>query len=272
MKLGLLLTATVEIAVRGGHFSNEERMEMYTSTLRFYRDTFGRKYPILVVENSNADLSPWLEEFKDSLRLEVIRFRPDDPLASEGFDPSKGKGFNEYLMIKKGLAKSELVRNGEMTHILKITGRYAMINVLDIAREVERRLARPGMVFLGDVKDTKLYELVGHDTLSSHWGDSRFWAAEIGFYRRELADCYKFMNDYEEGHWAEHYFLNLSRKYRKDKRFLFRFRTQVRFDGFSGTVTSEEMRAGKGAQNTAATRRRAAVRQLIRRLLPWLWI
>lgn len=38
MKLALLLTATVEVAVKGGNFTNEERFQMYSETLRFYRE------------------------------------------------------------------------------------------------------------------------------------------------------------------------------------------------------------------------------------------
>jgi hypothetical protein len=105
IKVALLLTATVEVAVKNGNFTTAERMAMYTSTLRYYARELGRSVPIYVVENSNADLSPWREEFKDSLDLTVVQFRPDDAEASKGFDPSRGKGYNEYLMIKKGLAQ-----------------------------------------------------------------------------------------------------------------------------------------------------------------------
>lgn len=112
MKIGLLLTATVEVAVKGGNFTNEERMEMYTNTLRFYRDAFGSRYPIIVVENSNADLSAWESEFSDSLDLTILQFRPDHPESFIGFDPSKGKGYNEYLMIKKGV---EILHNNRNT-------------------------------------------------------------------------------------------------------------------------------------------------------------
>jgi hypothetical protein len=103
IKLALLLTATVEVAVKNGNFTTKERMEMYTSTLRYYAKTLGRSVPICIVENSNADLTPWIEEFKDSLDLTIFQFRPDNPILYEGFDPSRGKGYNEYLMIKKGL-------------------------------------------------------------------------------------------------------------------------------------------------------------------------
>lgn len=76
MKLAILLTATVRPQVRGGNFSAEERMGMYTSTLRYYAQAIGTSRPIVVVENSDADLSAWKREFKDTLRLEIIQFTP----------------------------------------------------------------------------------------------------------------------------------------------------------------------------------------------------
>lgn len=76
MKIALLLTGTVRPQVPGSNFSVEERMEMYRSTLQFYAENTGRKYPVVMVENSDIDLTPWQEEFKDSLRLEILQFTP----------------------------------------------------------------------------------------------------------------------------------------------------------------------------------------------------
>lgn len=278
MNIGLLLTATVEVAVKGGNFSNEERMTMYTNTLRYYQKVIGRKHPIVVVENSNADLSSWKSEFKDSLDLIIIQFRPDDKAAFEGFDSSKGKGYNEYLMIKKGVEILHNVQNSQqhhpITHFLKITGRYSMLNVVNMLREVEHRFSHhKELKFIGDVKDTCIYGLFGKkDALTAHWGDSRFFAADLEFWKNSLSDCYKEMNDYQCDTWAEFYMLGLSRKYRHDRRFAFRFRTQVAFDGYSGTVTSEEMRNGIGAQNNAPIRIKRFFRQIIRWAFPYIWI
>lgn len=45
MKLAILLTATVKVQVVGGNFNMEERAAMYASTLRYYADRIGKKYP-----------------------------------------------------------------------------------------------------------------------------------------------------------------------------------------------------------------------------------
>lgn len=103
-KFAILLTGTVEVSVKGGAFTSSERFAMYTSTLEYYAKTIGKKYPIFFVENSNADLSEWESRFRDSLDLTVLQFRPDSE-EYKGFDNTKGKGYNEYLMIKKGLSK-----------------------------------------------------------------------------------------------------------------------------------------------------------------------
>ena len=102
MKIAILLTSTVRPQVIGSNFSVSERMEMYRSTLQYYAKIIGREYPIVMVENSDVDLTPWKEEFKDSLRLEILQFTPDLQNAQTtkntedyGFDNKKGKGYNE---------------------------------------------------------------------------------------------------------------------------------------------------------------------------------
>ncbi len=76
MKTAILLTATVRPQVSDANFSVPERMEMYRSTLAYYAKTLGKDYPVVIVENSDIDLSPWQQEFKDALRLEILQFTP----------------------------------------------------------------------------------------------------------------------------------------------------------------------------------------------------
>lgn len=139
-----------------------------------------------------------------------------------------------------------------------------MLNIRQILSEGERKIKKKEVVFIGDVKDTCIYKLFGRDTLSSHWGDSRFFIAEIKHYRDNMIDCYSEMNDYEPDKWAEHYFLRLSRKFRHDPRFQFRFTTQVRFGGVSGAASND-------SYDSKANRIKASVRQLGRILFPNIW-
>ena len=164
MKLAILLTATVKVQVISGNFSVKERAVMYSSALRYYANKIGKKYPIVFLENSDYDLSELKKEFNDKLDIEWIQLRPNEKLP---FNPQKGKSFNEYLMIKEGVLRSKKLK--ECTHFLKITGRYAMVNILTITREIEKRANNK--VFMGDIKDTRLYEMIGSKNYG-HWGDS----------------------------------------------------------------------------------------------------
>lgn len=263
MKLAILLTATVKVQVIGGNFSIEERAAMYTSTLKYYTNIIGKKYPIIFLENSDYDLLEFKKEFDDRLDIEWIQLRPEERLP---FNPQKGKSFNEYLMIKEGVLRSEKLK--ECTHFLKITGRYAMVNVLTMTREIEKRAV--DKVFMGDIKDTRLYEIIGSKNYG-HWGDSRFWVCQVKYYKKAMLNCYLEMNDCAEGKWAEHYLLNMARKYRQDKRFIFRFRNQVLFNGITGMRTSEELATGKFRQDSLSIRVKCQVRHLMRVLFPNFW-
>lgn len=168
---------------------------MYTSTLRHYSKTIGRKYPIVFVENSDVSLEQWSVEFSELLDLEILHFPPvlsekssnDKNHTDDTFDNSRGKGYNEYLMIKKGLLCSDKLKN--CTHFLKITGRYAMENIINIINEVEKRME--GKVWLDDVKDTKLNDLIGKkNAYNRYWADSRYFVAEITYYKDNFLDIY----------------------------------------------------------------------------------
>lgn len=266
MKLCIVLTGTIRPSVLGGNFNVEERLEMYYSTLSFYAKTIGTSYPIVFVENSDVDLTSWKDEFAGKLDLEIIQFLHELNV----FKPEKGKGYNEYLMIKMALTKSENLKKQD--YFLKITGRYSMLNIKQMINEAERRIMGNEIIFMGDVKDTKIYEYLGIKTYSSHWGDSRFFLSKISFYEEILQNCYLEMDDRFEGKWAEDYFLRLSRIYRNDHRFVFRWRHQVQFNGVSGTLTSDQLEQKKGLQDSYQNRLKNVIRFIIRVLLPNLWI
>jgi len=253
----------------GSNFSVEERMEMYHSTLQYYAKEIGRRYPIVLVENSDVDLSPWKNEFKDSLQLEILQFTPPQLLTYQeernredyGFDNSKGKGYNEYLMIKLALERSEFLR--ESTHFLKLTGRYPMLNIREMIGEMERRGKDKVMMF--DVKEFKLYEKLRGTSYGSRWGDSRFFLMSVNFYRNYLMDCYQEMDEGIFGKYAEDYIYQLSLKYRNDKSCSFRFRHQVQFGGQGGAACFHEDYAS--LKNQCKNK----LRRILRILFPNIW-
>lgn len=263
MQLAILLTATIRPFVIGGSFSVEERMKMYEETLDYYAKKIGKKYPIVFVENSDISIEHWKEKYQDKLDMEILQFNPLDKKKSEGFDISKGKGYNEYLMISKGVLMSEKLKY--CTHFLKITGRYAMLNICNVIQEVEKRAGNK--VFYDDVKDTKIYDIIGRkNTDSAHWADSRFFVASIPYYKQNMLDFYKQMNEYK-GKNAESCLFDLYKEQKGNSKFLFRFQTQVQFDGQCGLVTanfSEEY-------NSPKARIKNFVRQLLRYVFPNIW-
>ena len=263
MKLAILPTATVKVQVVGGNFTIDERAQMYASTLKFYANTFGKRYPIVFLENSDYDLNEFKKKFNEKLNIEWIQLPPSEGLP---FNPDKGKSFNEYLMIKEGVLRSQKLK--QCTHFLKITGRYAMVNILTMIKEIEKRAENK--VFMGDIKDTDLYKRIGSKNYG-HWGDSRFWVAQINYYKEHLLDCYLEMNDCEDGKWAEHYLLHMGRKYRRDNRFIFRFRHQVLFNGITGMRTSAELATGKFRQDRLSIRIKGQIRHFLRILFPNFW-
>lgn len=277
MKIAILLTSTVRPQVVGANFSVPERMEMYRSTLEYYAKTIGKNYPIVLVENSDVDLSG-VEEFKDSLQLEILQFTPPQlldgendgevPLPNEtrnkedyGFDNSKGKGYNEYLMIKLAILRSHTLQS--CSHFLKITGRYPMLNIKEMLGEMEKR--GRDKVMMCDVKEFKIYEKLRGTSYGSRWGDSRYFLMSVDFYKTHLLDCYQEMDESVFGKYAEDYIYQLSCKYRKDHRFSFRFRHQVQFGGQGGAACYQENYASFKNQL------KNKVRRILRILFPNVW-
>lgn len=242
---------------------------MYVDTLGYYERALGCDYPIVFCENSDADLTDIQSNFKGALDLEIVQFSPLKEPDCSGFDNSRGKGYNEFLMIKKALGKSARLR--ECSHLLKITGRYPMLNIKAMIAEMEKRMQDKDVVYMGDIKDTCVYEMLGIKTMSSHFGDSRFFCVQTENYRQNMCDCFMEMNDNILGQWAEDYFLRLSRQFRHDPRFIFRYRHQVQFGGVSGAVKSVGCAKGNYDYNSLRNRIKNKIRYMLRLLFPNVW-
>jgi hypothetical protein len=213
-----------------------------------------------------------MEEFKHSLDLHIMQFRPNDIAAYEGFDSTRGKGYNEYLMIKKALQQMAHSNHPEVTHFLKITGRYAMTNVRQVLREVKQKIAEHDYVFIDDVKDAKILRAIPLRCLRNTWGESRFFVGQTKFYLEHLADIYKDMNDDSSFKFiAESVLYRLSVVYRHDKRFCFRLHTQVRFNGCPGFGAPAKMQSSAYRYDSFQNRCKSNLRQLGRIIIPFIW-
>ncbi len=103
--LPVLMTASVcTRGMKGACFSDEERERMYASALCFYirKLTYNPDQRIIFAENSGWDLNhlkELLPPFNDS-QIEFL----SAPI--EMFDISKGKGYNELLLINYAISNS----------------------------------------------------------------------------------------------------------------------------------------------------------------------
>lgn len=260
MKLAILLTATINVFCKQGYFTALERYRMYRETLIYYANSFGKRYPIVFIDNSDYDLSSLEYEFKDKLIIEFIQFPPVKH-NELGFCSKRGKGYNEYLMLSLALQKSQILK--QCTYFFKITGRYPLLNINDFINEICHRKAK--FVFVCDIKDTKIFDLIYKNKDKGHYGESRYWVAECNFYREHLAGIYQMMNDNNIDSYAEQILLQVGRKYKSDSRFVYHFATPPHFGGCSGHLINNKI---VFYQNTNYIKR--ILMKFVRKYIPWL--
>ena len=244
MNLCILLTATIH--PQGiGILHESEREAMYINTLLYYAKTLGRSINIIFAENSGYSLEHIKGKVDNQLNIEYLSFNPDE------FVIPKGKGYNEMLMMDKVMQISSFIKKS--THFLKITGRYPIINIKNILKEIYSRCNNETK-YMGDMKDTDLF-------LKLRYGECRFWVCKIDYYLKTFQGRYVEIDDVETGKCAEDFFLRHSRKHRGEKNYIFRFHTQV----FFGSSDSASVR------NTFASTIKNNIRTLMRRLFPKWW-
>ena len=244
MKLCILLTAT--IYPQGiGILNESERELMYINTLLYYAKTLGTSVHIIFAENSGYSLENIKDKTGNQLNIEFLSFSPNE------FNIPKGKGYNEMLMMDKTMERSSFIK--ESTHFLKITGRYPILNITDILKEIRSRCSEDTR-YMGDMKDTDLF-------LKRRYGECRFWVCSIDYYIQTFKGHFVEIDDNESGKCAEDFFLRHARKHRGEKKYIFRFRKQAFFGSYDSASIS----------NTFATTVKNNFRSLLRRLFPDWW-
>lgn len=97
-------------------------------TLLFYRNELltEEKYKIVFVDNSGWNLSSITSYVEGNPSIEFLSLNPAD------FDVTKGKGYNELLLINKAIENSVFIK--EAGGFVKVTGRYqyTILNILSI--------------------------------------------------------------------------------------------------------------------------------------------
>lgn len=116
----------------------QERMNQYKRAILWYIEHTDQ--PIVVVENSNTDMSAEFADFIKEGRLEYIFFDGNN------YPHELGKGLGEALIIKYALDNSYILKSYDS--FIKITGRLILNNFNDIIRKIEPEVIYSNTIFI----------------------------------------------------------------------------------------------------------------------------
>lgn len=266
MSIPLFLTASVSTrGMIGADFSAAAREAMYLETLRYYGHEVLERDPaqrLIFAENSGWNLGALAAKLAPALASR-IEWEALDP---SHFDISRGKGYNEILLMNEALAKLESSSRG-LASFMKVTGRYPVYNLRYFMRAAERWLAQGG-VFYGDMKDHQLFDWL-RTGWNGHAAYAVMFATTAEFYRRELAETYRECNDATDDLIENVWYRKLI-KYRGTRRGV-----ALRFgrEPVCGGVQGSNLNAITFAKSNRSLKSRAirGVGNVIRTATPWFW-
>jgi len=274
-KLPLLLTASVATrGMKGAAFSDEEREKMYLEALKFYLEVLPKDQPIVFAENSGWPLEKFKELSNSTVHLKPspsptprIEFISIDPSVC---DQSRGKGYNEILLMNAVIEKSAAIR--EAGAFMKATGRYPIYNLPRYLKEAKKFFAKGGK-FYGDMKDHKVFDVLfagNTDKWNGHAAYTVLFATTVDFYKEKLAGSYVDCNDYTY-QWIEVVWHRILSPYRKVKNSGVKLRLPVEpiCGGMQGS-TSQTIAFSQSNESVKAKLARF-VGNCIRTFTPWFW-
>lgn len=184
-------------------------------------------YDIVFVDNSGFDLTPLQHSLPPAGRQHVEFISLD----KDKFDISKGKGYNELLLINQAVRQSETIRKAGA--FMKVTGRYPIYNIRHFLHTAGQAIYQQGVKLYCDIKDHNLYDRL-HLGWCGHSADVRLFACTIPFYQRNIAPCYNLCNDYE-GRMLENIFFDIVKRSIQDEPVIVRFKKEPHFGGIEGS-------------------------------------
>lgn len=267
MRLPLLLTASVSTrGMVGADFNASEREQMYLETLRFYgREILSAdaEQPLVFAENSGWDLKAMAAKLPPELarRIEWIAVDPSR------CDISRGKGYNEILLIDSAVRQSSAIAAAGA--FLKVTGRYPVFNLRYFLRSARDFLAAGG-AFYGDMKDHRVFDWL-RTGWNGHAAYTVLFGTTVDFWRRRLADSYQACNDYTDD-LIENVWYRLLVGYRH-KQSSDRVSLRFRREPVCGGVQGSNLAAITFAKSNRSLKSRCIrfVGNAIRLLTPWFW-
>lgn len=274
--LPILMTASVSTrGMKGARYSDLEREQMYVGALSYYLHSLMGSNPqqkIVFVENSGWDLNRLktnLSEY-DLDRVEFIA------LPKEAFDISRGKGYNELLLINMAIEKSAVIQ--ECGAFFKVTGRYPIYNLTHFIRKASNALGK-GTEFYCDVKDHRIFDLL-HLGWCGHAADARIFAVKVHYYQQYIGCRYRELNDYS-GHLLEGLLFQVVKQaYGEgrnrftgvvaDGKIIARFSREPVFGGVEGSMIDAV--SFSADQNSLKNKIKRLVGNGFRCFFPWIWM
>lgn len=275
------MTASVSTrGMKGACFSDKERYDMYLLALSFYINEFfirskeGHPVKLVFADNSGWDLSQLkidlCRQFDNDSVLKNVEFISISP---DLFDITKGKGYNELLLINYTISRSKFIKSSRC--FFKVTGRYPIYNLRRFINECQKEF-ESGNIFYCDIKHHSLYRILGLNW-NSHSFEARLFGSTVDFYRNNIGDLYKYCNDYE-GRYVEniiysalceltHNFNSTKALHNLSEGVKFRFLREPRFGGIEGSNSSAA--SFSKDQQSIKSKLKILVGNFFRIFVPW---
>ena len=188
-----------------------QRLNQYLLALQFYLQN--TSCPIVFVDNSNMDKTPFLEyESQYGSRLEILSFDGNKV-------KTQGKGLGEMEIIEYALIHSKFNLLLDKHRIVKITGRLIVRNINSLLKCDQWHLY-------------PYKSIVCHVNSDLTFADSRIFIS-LGSFMNLLVKQKKYLND-TKGIYFEHL---LCQQIKQQKTFtFFPFITEPHFEGISGST------------------------------------
>ena len=250
----ILQKATVNPqGMKGANFDPEERLNMYVEALEFYAN---KGLKVVFAENSGSVGLVAEKVIADNVEYVDV--------SGYEYDQSRGKGYNETILIHKAVECSSMIRDAGC--FFKITGRLKLLNVESLVSECLKGY----QIFRADCKDHKVYEWL-HMPINGHAGECRYWFASTEFFESMMWPRVNELNDYEPNIClAEDLMLDVCRQSRAKEGCSDRFRTQARISGKGGHNLGRGWSFFYSTDNDSfALRVKCFIRQMLRWLMPW---
>jgi hypothetical protein len=226
------------------------REKDYLDTLRYYLDHHPGFKRIVFIDNSGWPLDKFkaiADAATPDAQIELISLNLND------FPSHLGKSYGEMLLLERGIEQSKLAK--ESIYLAKLTGRTPLMNLTTMVQSIGRHFD-----LLCDIQDHPLYEWL-RKPATGRKADTRFFLFRLRFWDKYIRGH---LDEFDErrGEFVEGFFYRIARRQGTGETILNRFVREPDFAGRAGHGTKDYSSAGE--------RKKRLIRDVLRRLTPWL--